>query len=88
MGTQLVVSPGQILPGGLTVYTINSNGVSVMQAGNIAPLPFAGAAAAPINLTPSASPSFSPAPSISRLPGGGPLPGGAVLPPLKLPGSN
>jgi type IV pilus biogenesis protein PilP len=87
-GTQLVVSPGQALPGGLTVYRINSDGVSVMQAGNIVPLSFVGAAAAPSGSTPSNATAISLPPSISTLPSGAPLPGGAVLPPLKLPGSN
>ncbi len=41
-GAELVVVPGQALPGGLTVYSITENGVSVMQAGNVVPLPFAG----------------------------------------------
>jgi type IV pilus biogenesis protein PilP len=41
-GTELVVVPGQALPGGLTVYSITENGVSVLQAGNIVTLPFAG----------------------------------------------
>ena len=80
-GTELVVVPGQALPGGLTVYSVTENGVSVMQAGNIVPLPFAGDNTAPaassgemnampriIPAAPSIMPSMTP-PTLPPLPG-------------------
>lgn len=54
-GNELVVSPGQALPGGLTVYSITENGVSVLQAGNIVPLPFAGDSSSTASTASSAS---------------------------------
>jgi type IV pilus biogenesis protein PilP len=54
-GTELVVVPGQALPGGLTVYRITENGVSVLQGGNIIPLPFASDSPAPASSTPAST---------------------------------
>lgn len=39
-GSQLVVSPGTALPGGLLIHDISPTGIQVMQAGNLVPLSF------------------------------------------------
>jgi type IV pilus biogenesis protein PilP len=41
-GTTESAYPGEGLPGGLTVYDVSTNGVRVMQGGNLITLPFAG----------------------------------------------
>jgi type IV pilus biogenesis protein PilP len=63
-GTELVVAPGQALPGGLTIYRITENGVSVLQAGNIIPLPFAGDTPSTASSTPAATPATTMLPRI------------------------
>lgn len=40
-GAEVIASPGEALAGGLTVHTVDADGVSVMQSGNLVPLAFA-----------------------------------------------